>query len=128
MQPRKSKLLPCPDGWPVPAQGYRLGDAQMQFEIDVEVSVSSAAGNSSQSLSLDPSTPTALSSDGSVSAQLLGDLASYQASPNFGFAILMIPSPNGAQPLVWLLPSCTLAVLVRQASRILQTASFEFLI
>ena len=77
-------------------QGYRLGDAQMQFTITVEVTVSGGGGNSTQYLSLTPSTPSVLSAAGNMSAQLLGDLASYSASPDFGFAILMIPSPTGA--------------------------------
>lgn len=80
-------------------QGYRLGDAQMQFEITVQVDVIGAAGNSSQQLSITPSMPTAVSSAANVSAVLLGDLASYQSSPNFNYAILMIPSPQGSPAL-----------------------------
>ena len=83
--------------WHTLLQGYRLGDAQVQFTITVEVTVSGSGSNSTQYLSLTPSTPSVLSAAGNMSAQLLGDLASYAASPNFGFAILMIPSPTGAK-------------------------------
>ena len=76
-------------------QGYRLGDAQMQFQITVQIDVSNTISNSSQSISLSPSTPSVVSSIGNVSATLLGDLANYQASPNFGYSMLMIPTPAG---------------------------------
>jgi hypothetical protein len=76
-------------------QGYRLGDAQMQFQINVQVSVANALTNSTQTLVLSPSTPSVISAAGNVSAVLLGDLASYTSSPNFGYSILMIPSPAG---------------------------------
>lgn len=76
-------------------QGYRLGSAQMQFQIAVQVSALSAISNSSQTLTLSPSTPTVISSIANFSAVLLGDLASYQSSPNFDYSVLMIPSPSG---------------------------------
>lgn len=79
-------------------QGYRLGDAQMQFDIDVEVTLRNASGNFTQQLILDPSTPTVRSGGGDVTAQLLGDLALYKQSPNFNYALLMIPTPLGAPP------------------------------
>ena len=77
-------------------QGYYLGPAQMQFEIVVEVTTLSMGTNTTQSLTITPSTPTALSEGYNVSAQLLGDLASYSASPDFEYSMLMIPSPTGA--------------------------------
>jgi len=91
-------------------QGYSVGDAQMQFQINVQVSVGNALSNSTQTLNLSPSTPTALSSAGNVSAVLLGDLASYTSSPNFGYSILMIPSPAGEPPSCRsCLPGCRLS-------------------
>ena len=77
------------------SQGYRLGQAQMQFEIAVQVQAAGAASNSTQTLTLSPSTPSVVSSIQNFSAVLLGDLASYQSSPNFDYSILMIPSPPG---------------------------------
>lgn len=61
----------------------------------LKVDASGAGVNSSEALTLSPSTPTAVSAAANVSAVLLGDLASYQSSPNFNYAILMIPSPSG---------------------------------
>lgn len=80
-----------------------MGSSQLQFQIAVQVSVSSSVTSSTETLSLSPSTPTVLSSVGNVSAVLLGDLANYQAAPDFGYAILMIPSPAGGVSL-WLHP------------------------
>ena len=76
-------------------QGYRLGDAQLQFQIAVQVDASSSLTSSTETLNLSPRAPTVICSRGNVSVTLLGDLANYQSSPNFGYAILMIPSPAG---------------------------------
>lgn len=72
----------------------------MQFEIAVQVQAAGAASNSTQTLKLSPSTPSVISSVQNFSAVLLGDLASYQSSPNFDYSILMIPSPPGKISLV----------------------------
>lgn len=68
-------------------QGYQLGEAQLQFEVQVALSISSSANGSSsasgggEQLKLSPSTPWALSSNRTLSAKLLGDLASYTQLP-----------------------------------------------
>ena len=54
-----------------------------------------------QALVLSPGAPFAVSADGAVAAQLLGDLASYTAAPDFSSSMLMIPQgSSGAPPML----------------------------
>ena len=73
-------------------QGYSLGEAQLSFGITVGIS----GGASTTSLALSPGVPFAVSGDGTVTVQLLGDLASYSASPDFSSSLLMIPQGPSA--------------------------------
>lgn len=67
-------------------QGYSLGEASLQFEISATLTTS-AAGSSSPApgngevLQLSPSVPVAVSTNRTLSAKLLGDLAGYTQLP-----------------------------------------------
>ena len=79
-------------GW----QGYSLGAAQLSFALTVQIS---GSGNqTAQALKLSPAAPFAASDDGTVVAELLGDLASYTVMPDFGTYILMMPQAGSAVP------------------------------
>ncbi len=66
------------------AQGYTLGAAQLGFAVTAQL-------GGGQALALSPAAPFAASADGTVAAQLLGDLAGYAAMPDFGAFLLMVP-------------------------------------
>ena len=51
-----------------------------------------------QVLTLGPTTPSALSQNGTVQAVLAGDFVSYAAAPTFEYSYLMIPQYNGRAP------------------------------
>ena len=77
-------------------QGYVVGVAQLDFEITVNVTTATQGqATTTQSMVLSPTTPTALSTNSTVYAQLLGDLASYSAMPSFEYSYLMIPQYPG---------------------------------
>ena len=79
-------------------QGYSLGLAQVSFGITVGISGGVTGG---QALALSPGAPFAVSGDGAVAAQLLGDLASYTAAPDFTSSMLMMPQgSSGAPPML----------------------------
>jgi len=65
-------------------QGYTLGAAQLGFAVTAQL-------GGGQALALSPAAPFAASADGTVAAQLLGDLAGYAAMPDFGAFLLMVP-------------------------------------
>jgi len=65
-------------------QGYTLGAAQLGFTVTAQL-------GGGQALALSPGAPFAASADGTVAAQLLGDLAGYAAMPDFGAFLLMVP-------------------------------------
>ena len=69
-----------------------------QLAFDIYVTVQSNASSGAQALHLGPTEPFATTPDAMVSAQLLGDLSSYDSMPDFSSYFLMIPSPAGAQP------------------------------
>ena len=76
------------------AQGYYLGSSVLSFNITILVN--SSAGTTL--LTLNPSTPFLVSRDNNVAANLLGDLAAYQAIPEFPAQVLFIPQYNGEPP------------------------------
>ncbi len=76
-------------------QGYLVDAARLAF--DIYVTVQSNASSAVQALHLGPTEPFSATPDAMVSAQLLGDLSSYSAMPDFSSFYLMIPSPAGAQ-------------------------------
>lgn len=76
-------------------QGYSLGAAQLSFALTVRIS---GGSNQTQALNLSPAAPFAASDDGTVVAELLGDLASYSAMPDFGTYILMMLQAGSAVP------------------------------
>lgn len=59
-----------------------------------------SGGAGSQALALSPGAPFAVSDDGTVAVQLLGDLTSYTAMPDFSSSLLMIPQGPGAPPML----------------------------
>ena len=76
-------------------QGYLVDAARLAF--DIYVTVQSNASLGMQTLHLGPTEPFSATPDAMVSAQLLGDLSSYNSMPDFSSYYLMIPSPAGAQ-------------------------------
>jgi hypothetical protein len=74
-------------------QGFLLGTAELQFGI--QVAIASANDTITQTLLLDPDNPFAVNDEGTVTAQLLGDLAGYSTMPDFSSFLLMVPSPTG---------------------------------
>lgn len=75
-------------------QGYLVDTARLAF--DIYVTVQSNASTATQTLHLGPTEPFSITLDAQVAAQLLGDLASYTAMPDFSSYYLMIPTPTGA--------------------------------
>lgn len=82
-----------------------MGLAQLSFGITVGISGGVTGG---QALALSPGAPFAVSDNGAVAAQLLGDLASYTASPDFSSSMLMIPQGSGVLPML----TCNICSLV----------------
>ena len=74
-------------------QGFLVGTAGLQFGI--QVAIASANDTITQTLQLNPANPFAVNNEGTVTAQLLGDLAGYSALPDFSSFLLMVPSPTG---------------------------------
>lgn len=74
-------------------QGYQLGEASLQFEISATLTTSSSgtggssdgsalpAPGNSETLTISPSVPVAVSSNRTLSVKLLGDLAGYTQIP-----------------------------------------------
>lgn len=67
-------------------QGYSIGPSALQFDLSIQISLpggSASAGTTSRSetLTLSPSVPVAVSSSRLVSARLQGDLAMYAQMP-----------------------------------------------
>ena len=88
-------------------QGYSVGPSQLTFQITANVTTSTAGAKSTtQSLILSPSTPSGLSTNSTVYAQLLGDLASYNSMPSFEYSYLMIPQYPGEPGTSCSLISC----------------------
>ncbi|CAK0755627.1 hypothetical protein CVIRNUC_002389 [Coccomyxa viridis] len=79
-----------------PPHGYLVDAARLAF--DIYVTVQSNASSAVQALHLGPTEPFSATPDAMVSAQLLGDLSSYSAMPDFSSFYLMIPSPAGMTP------------------------------
>jgi hypothetical protein len=77
-------------------QGYLVSTSQLDFQI--QINIQSTNSSITQTLLLDPAQPFVVNDDGSVAAQLLGDLMSYTSMPDFSSYILMIPSPAGNIP------------------------------
>ena len=81
-------------------QGYELGASELDFAITISITSTTNATNASvitESLQLDPSDPYVLDDANLVSAELLGDLLTYDALEVFTSYYLMIPSPTGSQ-------------------------------
>lgn len=74
-------------------QGYVVDTAQLAF--DISVNIQSNASTNNTMLHLGPTEPFSSTDDGSITVQLLGDLASYNSMPDFSSFYLMIPSPTG---------------------------------
>ena len=72
-------------------QAYNLGQSQLMYTVTL--SVNTSAGN--VSILLNPSTPFALSRDGSMAGNLLIDLTSYQQAAAFSNQVLLIPDAPG---------------------------------
>jgi hypothetical protein len=65
-------------------QPYQIGTAVLYFSIDVLITAAgggAAPGVDAQTLQLTPSSPAAVSTNASVQATLLGDLAGYSQLP-----------------------------------------------
>eukprot|EP00775_Hariotina_reticulata_P002496 gene2496-2799_t len=86
--------------------GYSVGEASLQFEItaaltygndSIDSSSSTNTSASSETLTLSPSYPWAISSSRTLSAKLLGDLAGYTQLPVLSERVLMIPNPKVGQ-------------------------------
>ncbi len=77
----------------LPVQAFLVNPASLQF--DIQINIASSNSSITQTLHLNPSSPMAVNNLGTVTAQLLGDLASYSSYPDFSSYYLMIPSPAG---------------------------------
>lgn len=75
------------------AQAFVVNPASLQF--DIQIAIASSNASITQTLHLNPSSPMVVNNAGTVTAQLLGDLASYASYPDFSSYYLMIPSPAG---------------------------------
>lgn len=75
-------------------QAYSIGAAALQFEISIQVSMpanaSAGTPGSTETLSLSPSVPLALSAGRLLSARLQGDLAMYTQMPVLRCALMTI--------------------------------------
>ena len=74
-------------------QAFLVNPASLQF--DIQISIASSNSSITQTLHLNPSSPLVVNNVGTVTAQLLGDLASYSSYPDFSSYYLMVPSPAG---------------------------------
>lgn len=71
-----------------------MDTARLTFNINIVIQ--SNASNTPQNLHLGPTEPFSATLDAQVTAQLLGDLSSYNSMPDFSSYYLMIPTPTGA--------------------------------
>ncbi|KAK9805195.1 hypothetical protein WJX72_005302 [[Myrmecia] bisecta] len=92
--PGSASCLRFADLW---YEGYGIGASQLDFTISVAVTTTSTDHPDpvTETLTITPSTPFQLSSSGSISAKLLGDLATYTSMPVLSSSYLMIPHPAG---------------------------------
>ncbi|RMZ57501.1 hypothetical protein APUTEX25_003744 [Auxenochlorella protothecoides] len=72
--------------------GYVVGNYQMDFNIAFNVTTTKTGGTNatSETLTVNPSVPIVRSADKTVTASLLGDLASYSQIPNLANHYLMV--------------------------------------
>lgn len=94
--PRREEINSGP-GCPIPprtppTQGYVVGNYQMDFNIAFNVTTTKTGGTvaTSETLTVNPSVPIVRSADKTVTASLLGDLASYSQIPNLANHYLMV--------------------------------------
>ena len=84
--------------------GYSLGSAEYEFQLSVAINAAPANGTAAlptpgEVLVLSPATVVALGANGSVAAELLGDLGGFQDSPVLSQSMLFVPRPaNGSSP------------------------------
>ena len=75
-------------------QGYTLGNLQLDFTINIAINYTVGNTTTSETIQINPSVPFVLSPSQQLSAQLLGDLASYTALPVLSTKYLMVPHPQ----------------------------------
>lgn len=81
-----------------------------RLAFDIQVSIQSANTSVTQILHLNPTQPFLVNDVGTVTAKLLGDLATYQSMPDFSSNYLMIPSPVGLFLASFPMIACALVI------------------